>query len=46
MYSFATAVSLSRITTDRHYASDVLVGGAVGYMIGKFVMRDHHPQVQ
>lgn len=46
MYSFATAVSLSRITTDRHWASDVLVGGAVGYLIGKFVMRDYHPQVQ
>ena len=46
MYSFATAVSLSRIGADRHYASDVLVGGAVGYMIGKFVMRDHHAQAQ
>jgi membrane-associated phospholipid phosphatase len=46
MYSFATAVSLSRISSQRHYASDVLVGGAVGYMIGKFVMRDHHAAVQ
>jgi membrane-associated phospholipid phosphatase len=41
MYSFATAVSLSRITAERHYPSDVLVGSAVGYLIGKFVMRDH-----
>jgi membrane-associated phospholipid phosphatase len=46
MYSFATAVSLSRIGADRHWSSDVLVGGAVGYMIGKFVMRDHHAQAQ
>jgi membrane-associated phospholipid phosphatase len=42
MYSFATAISLSRITAERHYASDVLVGSALGYMIGNFVMRDHH----
>jgi len=42
MYSFATAVSLSRLTSQRHYASDVLVGSAVGYLIGKFVMRNHH----
>jgi membrane-associated phospholipid phosphatase len=46
MYSFATAVSLSRITSQKHYPSDVLVGSAVGYLIGKFVMRDHHPQTQ
>jgi membrane-associated phospholipid phosphatase len=43
MYSFATAVSLSRLTAERHYASDVLVGSALGYMIGNFVMRNHHP---
>jgi len=41
MYSFATAVSLSRMTSQRHYASDVLVGSAIGYLIGKFVMRHH-----
>jgi membrane-associated phospholipid phosphatase len=46
MYSFATAVSLSRITSQRHYASDVLVGGALGYLMGSFVMRNHHPQPQ
>jgi membrane-associated phospholipid phosphatase len=41
MYGFATAVSVSRITAQRHYASDVLVGSAIGYLIGKFVMRNH-----
>jgi membrane-associated phospholipid phosphatase len=46
MYSLATAVSLSRISSQRHYASDVLVGSALGYMIGSFVMRNHHPQPQ
>jgi membrane-associated phospholipid phosphatase len=46
MYSFATAVSLSRITAQKHYPSDVLVGSAVGYLIGKFVMRNHHAELQ
>lgn len=39
MYSFATAVSLSRITGQRHYPSDVLIGSVVGYLIGKYVFR-------
>jgi membrane-associated phospholipid phosphatase len=46
MYGFATAVSLSRITSQRHYASDVLVGSSIGYLIGRFVTRDVHPAVQ
>lgn len=44
MYSFATAVSVSRLTAQRHYASDVVVGSAMGYLIGKFVMRNHQQQ--
>jgi membrane-associated phospholipid phosphatase len=40
MYSFATAVSLSRIANQRHYASDVVVGGSIGYLIGRFVTRN------
>jgi membrane-associated phospholipid phosphatase len=46
MYTFATAISLSRITAEKHYPSDVLVGSGLGYMLGKFVMRDHQaPQM-
>src|SRR6185436_14761277 len=33
MYSFATAVSLSRISGQRHFPSDVLIGSAIGYLI-------------
>jgi hypothetical protein len=40
MYSFATAVSLSRIANQHHYASDVLVGSSIGYLIGRFVTRN------
>jgi len=43
MYGFATAVSLSRITSQHHYASDVLVGSSIGYLIGRFVTRNAHP---
>jgi membrane-associated phospholipid phosphatase len=46
MYSFATAVSLSRLTSERHYASDVLVGSSLGYLMGKFVMRNQHTESQ
>jgi hypothetical protein len=41
MYGLAAAVSFSRMSAQRHYASDVLVGSAVGYLIGKFVVRQH-----
>ena len=36
MYSFATAISLSRITTMAHFPSDVFVGAAMGYSVSRF----------
>jgi len=39
VYTLASAISFSRVGAQRHYASDVLVGGAIGYLIGRFVMR-------
>jgi membrane-associated phospholipid phosphatase len=42
VYSWATAVSLTRINDDAHWASDVLVGGLVGYGVGVMVAR-HDP---
>ena len=41
-YAAATAVSLSRFTVHEHYLSDVLVGSALGYGIGKYVYKAHH----
>ena len=46
MYSFATAVSLSRIANQHHYASDVLVGSSIGYLIGRFVMRNSNQNLE
>ena len=36
MYSAATAISLSRITTMGHFPSDVFVGAAMGYSVSRF----------
>jgi hypothetical protein len=41
-YSVATAVSMSRFTGGEHYLSDVLVGSALGYGIGRYVYQTHH----
>lgn len=41
-YGLATAVSLSRYTGRNHFLSDVLVGSAMGYGIGRFVYHKHH----
>lgn len=39
-YTAATGVGLSRITEDAHWMSDVIIGGALGYTIGSFVVRE------
>jgi membrane-associated phospholipid phosphatase len=39
-YGFATAVSIGRVTGEDHFPSDVLVGGALGYLVSGYVL--HH----
>lgn len=39
-YSLATMAGLSRVTEDKHWLSDVLVGAALGFAIGKMVVRN------
>ena len=41
-YGLATAVSLSRYTGTNHFLSDVVVGSALGYSIGRYVYHQHH----
>lgn len=41
-YGIAAAVSLARFTGHNHYLSDVLVGSAMGYGIGRYVYHAHH----
>jgi membrane-associated phospholipid phosphatase len=44
-FAAATAVSLSRYTGRNHFLSDVLIGGAIGYGIGRLVYRKHHVEM-
>jgi len=41
-YGLASLVSVSRFTGRRHYLSDVLIGSAIGYGIGRHVFRTRH----
>src|SRR5574340_765960 len=41
-YGGAAAISAARVTADKHFASDALVGSALGYFIGRQVYRAHH----
>jgi hypothetical protein len=40
-YAFALAISASRVTARRHFPSDVIVGSAFGYLIGRYVVHHH-----
>ena len=40
-YGLATGVGLSRVMEDKHWLSDVIVGAAMGYTIGSFVVKTH-----
>lgn len=39
VYGFATAVSMARVGGLNHFPSDVIIGGTIGHLIGKFVLR-------
>ncbi len=41
-YGTAGAVSVARVTGREHFPSDVVVGGALGWLIGRQVYRSHH----
>ena len=43
LYSAATSVSLTRVLGREHFPSDVLVGSALGWLIGHEVVKRHHP---
>lgn len=41
-YGLATAVTVTRVNAHQHFASDVLVGSALGWYFGHEVYRAHH----
>jgi hypothetical protein len=44
-YGLATGVSLTRVLARQHFPSDVLVGSAVGWLVGRYVFHKHHKDV-
>src|SRR5713226_5129701 len=44
VYAFATAISVSRVTSGKHFPSDAIVGSVFGYLIGGYVVRHHASQ--
>jgi hypothetical protein len=45
-YGLASAVSATRVTGKEHFPSDVLIGSAIGYLMGRQAYRAHHnPEV-
>src|SRR5207302_1941254 len=41
-YSAATLIGLSRITENKHWDSDLIVGAALGYLTGRQVVNNYH----
>lgn len=41
VYTTATAVSLTRVLGQEHFPTDVLVGGATGWLLGHYVFKKH-----
>ena len=42
-YSVASLISVSRLSARRHWASDIFVGGSLGFMMGRATFRRYHP---
>jgi membrane-associated phospholipid phosphatase len=41
-FAAATAVSMSRFSGRNHFLSDIVIGSATGFGVGRFVYREHH----
>ncbi len=41
VYTAATATSLTRVLGEQHFPSDVLLGGAAGWLVGHYVAKKH-----
>jgi PAP2 superfamily protein len=41
LYAVAAGVSAARVTSRNHFPSDVIVGSAIGYLVGGYVYRQH-----
>ncbi|WP_315824584.1 phosphatase PAP2 family protein [Paraflavitalea speifideaquila] len=44
-YTLATLVGLSRMTENRHWGSDILAGGLLGYLCGTAVVKNYEKRL-
>jgi membrane-associated phospholipid phosphatase len=44
-YSLASSVCIMRVVGQEHFPTDVLVGGAAGWLIGHYVFKKHAPRL-
>jgi hypothetical protein len=42
VYTLAATTSVGRVVAEKHFPSDVLVGSALGWLVGHYVYRAHH----
>lgn len=42
VYGLASTVSVSRVLSEQHFPSDVVVGSVAGWLIGQYVYKAHH----
>jgi len=45
LYAISAGVSVARVTSRNHFPSDVVVGSAIGYLVGGYVFRQHSESV-
>ena len=41
-YGLASVVAASRLSAQKHWVSDIFVGGTMGFLVGRFVYKSHH----
>ena len=41
-YTVASSVAASRVAAQRHWLSDIVVGGSVGFLVGRYTYKRHH----
>lgn len=41
-YTFASCVAMQRMNADKHWVSDLIIGGTLGYLIGSAVVARHN----
>jgi membrane-associated phospholipid phosphatase len=41
-YGLASVVAASRLSAQKHWVSDIFVGGSMGFLVGRYIYKVHH----